>query len=114
MTFPSLVLCDLPHVQICQVLSLCYAIPTSLLLSRVRSARGGPPTSFLSSPLPPLPPMSATLSPQVPKIIFYMCVCAVWLRTYALSHSTSPFLWWVFQDRVSQTISLGGFELQSS
>jgi hypothetical protein len=41
MTFLSLVLCDLPHVQICQVLSLCYAIPppcytipTSLLLSQ--------------------------------------------------------------------------------
>jgi hypothetical protein len=34
MTFPSLVLCDLPHVQISQVLSLCYAIPTSLLLSQ--------------------------------------------------------------------------------
>jgi hypothetical protein len=33
MTFPSLVLHDLHHVQICQVLSLCYAIPTSLLLS---------------------------------------------------------------------------------
>jgi hypothetical protein len=32
MTFPSLVLRDLPHVQISQVLSLCYAIPTSLLL----------------------------------------------------------------------------------
>jgi hypothetical protein len=29
-----LVLCDLPHVQISQVLSLCYAIPTSLLLSQ--------------------------------------------------------------------------------
>jgi hypothetical protein len=34
MTFPSLVLHDLPHVQISQVLSLCYAIPTSLLLSQ--------------------------------------------------------------------------------
>jgi hypothetical protein len=33
-TFPSLVLCDLPHVQISQALSLCYAIPTSLLLSQ--------------------------------------------------------------------------------
>jgi hypothetical protein len=33
-TFPSLVLCDRPHVQISQVLSLCYAIPTSLLLSQ--------------------------------------------------------------------------------
>jgi hypothetical protein len=33
-TFPSLVLCDLPHVQISQVLSLCYAISTSLLLSQ--------------------------------------------------------------------------------
>jgi hypothetical protein len=33
-TFPSLVLCDLLHVQISQVLSLCYAIPTSLLLSQ--------------------------------------------------------------------------------
>jgi hypothetical protein len=31
-TFPSLVLHDLPHVQIPQVLSLCYAIPTSLLI----------------------------------------------------------------------------------
>jgi hypothetical protein len=31
-TFPSLVLCDLPYFQISQVLSLCYAIPTSLLL----------------------------------------------------------------------------------
>jgi hypothetical protein len=28
------VLRDLPHVQIPQVLSLCYAIPTSLLLSQ--------------------------------------------------------------------------------
>jgi hypothetical protein len=34
MTFPSLVLGDLPHVQISQVLSLCYAILTSLLLSQ--------------------------------------------------------------------------------
>jgi hypothetical protein len=33
-TFPSLVLLDLPHIQISQVLSLCYAIPTSLLLSQ--------------------------------------------------------------------------------
>jgi hypothetical protein len=33
-TFPSLVLRDLPHVQISQVLSLCYAVPTSLLLSQ--------------------------------------------------------------------------------
>jgi hypothetical protein len=32
--FPLLVLCDLFHVQISQVLSLCYAIPTSLLLSQ--------------------------------------------------------------------------------
>jgi hypothetical protein len=32
--FPSLVLRDIPHVQISQVLSLCYAIPTSLLLSQ--------------------------------------------------------------------------------
>jgi hypothetical protein len=31
---PLPVLCDLPHVQISQVLSLCYAIPTSLLLSQ--------------------------------------------------------------------------------
>jgi hypothetical protein len=30
----TLVLCDLPHVQISQVLSLCYTIPTSLLLSQ--------------------------------------------------------------------------------
>jgi hypothetical protein len=34
MTFSSLVLHDLPHVQISQVLSLCYAIPTSLLPSQ--------------------------------------------------------------------------------
>jgi hypothetical protein len=34
MTFTSLVLCDLPYAQISQVLSLCYAIPTSLLLSQ--------------------------------------------------------------------------------
>jgi hypothetical protein len=33
-TLPSLVLCDLPHVQISQVLSLCYAILTSLLQSQ--------------------------------------------------------------------------------
>jgi hypothetical protein len=33
-TFPSLVLPDLPHVQISQVLFLCYAIPTFLLLSQ--------------------------------------------------------------------------------
>jgi hypothetical protein len=33
-TFPSLVLHDLPHVEIAQVLSLCYAKPTSLLLSQ--------------------------------------------------------------------------------
>jgi hypothetical protein len=33
-TFPSLVLHDLPHVQISQVLSFCYAIPTSQLLSQ--------------------------------------------------------------------------------
>jgi hypothetical protein len=29
-----LTISDLPHVQISQVLSLCYAIPTSLLLSQ--------------------------------------------------------------------------------
>jgi hypothetical protein len=34
MTFPSLVLYDLPHVQISQVLFLCYAIPISPLLSQ--------------------------------------------------------------------------------
>jgi hypothetical protein len=28
------VLCDLPHVQISQILPLCYAIPTSLLLNQ--------------------------------------------------------------------------------
>jgi hypothetical protein len=33
MTFPSLILRDLPHVQISQVLSICFTIPTSLLLS---------------------------------------------------------------------------------
>jgi hypothetical protein len=33
-TFPSSVLCDLPPVQISQVLSLCYVISTSLLLSQ--------------------------------------------------------------------------------
>jgi hypothetical protein len=32
--FPSVVLCDLPHVQISQVWSFSYAIPTSLLLSQ--------------------------------------------------------------------------------
>jgi hypothetical protein len=32
--FPSLVLHDIRHVQISQVLSLCCAIPTSLLLSQ--------------------------------------------------------------------------------
>jgi hypothetical protein len=32
--FPLPGACDLPHVQISQVLSLCYAIPTSLLLSQ--------------------------------------------------------------------------------
>jgi hypothetical protein len=31
--FPSMVLHDLSHVQIFQVLSVCYAIPSSLLLS---------------------------------------------------------------------------------
>jgi hypothetical protein len=34
MTFPFLVVHDLLHVQISQVLSLCYAIPISLLLSQ--------------------------------------------------------------------------------
>jgi hypothetical protein len=34
MTSPYLVLLDLPHVQISQVLSLCYAIATSLLHSQ--------------------------------------------------------------------------------
>jgi hypothetical protein len=29
------------------------------------------------------------------------------LRAYTLSHSTSPFLWWAFWCRVSQTICLG-------
>jgi hypothetical protein len=29
------------------------------------------------------------------------------LRAYTLSHSTSPFLWRVFQDRVSQTVNWG-------
>jgi hypothetical protein len=28
-------------------------------------------------------------------------------QAYTLSHSTSPFLWWVFWDRVSWTICLG-------
>jgi hypothetical protein len=31
------------------------------------------------------------------------------LRAYTLSHSTSPFLWTCFQDRVSQTIFLAGW-----
>jgi hypothetical protein len=33
-TFPSLVLHDLPYIQVSQVSSLCYVIPTSLLLSQ--------------------------------------------------------------------------------
>jgi hypothetical protein len=33
--FPSPVLHDLPHVQIPQVLCLCYAIPTSLILPQL-------------------------------------------------------------------------------
>jgi hypothetical protein len=35
---------------------------------------------------------------------------AVWgfeLRIYTLNHSVSPFLWWVFQDRVLRTICPG-------
>jgi hypothetical protein len=40
-----------------------------------------------------------------------LCVCVVLgfkLRAYTLSHSTSPFLWWVFfWNRVSWTICPG-------
>jgi hypothetical protein len=35
---------------------------------------------------------------------FFFAVLGLELRTYTLSHSTSPFLWWIFQDRVSWTI----------
>jgi hypothetical protein len=40
--------------------------------------------------------------------IFFLCVVlGVELRAYTLSHSTSPFLWWVFFYRVSWTICMG-------
>jgi hypothetical protein len=38
---------------------------------------------------------------------FFFVVKGLEFRAYTLSHSTSPFLWWVFQDKVSQTIFLG-------
>jgi hypothetical protein len=38
---------------------------------------------------------------------FVFAVLGLELRAHTLSHSTSPFLWWVFQDRVSWTICLG-------
>jgi hypothetical protein len=54
MTFPSLVLHDLPHVQISQVLCLCYAIPTSLLCHPYLPATfSGLRPSLFSSDLPP-------------------------------------------------------------
>jgi hypothetical protein len=46
--FPSLVLRELPHVRISQDLSLCYAIPISLLLSQDSDL-----VCFLLSLLPP-------------------------------------------------------------
>jgi hypothetical protein len=42
------------------------------------------------------------------KWIFFVCVVLGFeLRTYTLSHSTSSFLWFFFQDRVSWTICPG-------
>jgi hypothetical protein len=45
---------------------------------------------------------------------FFPVVLGFELRAYTLSHSTSPFCDGFFQDRVSPTISLAEFELQSS
>jgi hypothetical protein len=36
------------------------------------------------------------------------------LRAYPLSHSTSPFLWWVFKIRCHNLFALSGFEPWSS
>jgi hypothetical protein len=38
---------------------------------------------------------------------FFFAVLRFELRAYTLSHSTSPFLWVFFSDRVSQTICPG-------
>jgi hypothetical protein len=40
-------------------------------------------------------------------LFFFFVILEFELRTFALSHSTSPFLWRVFWDKVSQTICLG-------
>jgi hypothetical protein len=42
-------------------------------------------------------------------LFLFFAVLGFELRAYPLSHYTSPFLWWLFQDRVSWTISLGWF-----
>jgi hypothetical protein len=39
--------------------------------------------------------------------VFVFCRLGLELRANTLSHSTSPFLWWVFFNIVSQTICLG-------
>jgi hypothetical protein len=56
------------------------------------------------------------------KYVFILCVCFLFffvvlgleLRAFTLSHSTSPFLWRVLWDRVSQTICGSGLKPQSS
>jgi hypothetical protein len=40
-------------------------------------------------------------------VCFVFVVLGFELRAYTLSQSTSPFLWWVFRDRVSPAICLG-------
>jgi hypothetical protein len=41
------------------------------------------------------------------KLPFFFAVLVLELRAFTLSHSTGPFLWRIFQDRVSGTICLG-------
>jgi hypothetical protein len=43
-------------------------------------------------------------------LFIYLAVLGLELKADTLSHSTSPFLWWVFQDRVSRTICQGWFQ----
>jgi hypothetical protein len=50
-------------------------------------------------------------------ILFYLfiyCGTEFELRVYTLSHSTSPFLWQAFQDRIWRAICPGYFKLWSS
>jgi hypothetical protein len=40
------------------------------------------------------------------QILGFVCGIGIWTQNHSLSHSTSPFVWRVFSDRVSGTICL--------